>query len=92
MVFIKQLTSTEVSDASSKNSLNRRRREPRHFNNRQREALFILSGGFCQICFCVLKPNNWHPDHIIPYAKGGATSVSNGQATCATCNLAKGAK
>ena len=40
----------------------------------------------------IIKPNNWHPDHIIPYAKGGATSVSNGQATCATCNLAKGAK
>ena len=92
MVSSKQSNFDEKSNAYSKNSLNRRRREPRHFNNRQREALFILSGGFCQICFCVLEPNNWHPDHIIPYAKGGATSVSNGAATCATCNLSKGAK
>jgi 5-methylcytosine-specific restriction endonuclease McrA len=29
-------------------------------------------------------------DHVIPEAKGGATSVSNLQVTCGKCNLEKG--
>ena len=31
-------------------------------------------------------------DHIIPVAKGGATTVDNLQLLCQPCNLAKGAK
>ena len=92
MVSIKQSTRGEKSDAYSSNSLTSRRKEPRHFNNKQREALFILSGGYCQICSCVLEPNDWHPDHVVPYARGGRTCVSNGAATCAKCNLSKGSK
>jgi 5-methylcytosine-specific restriction endonuclease McrA len=33
--------------------------------------------------------DDWHADHIVPFSKGGATTVANGQVACAGCNLAK---
>lgn len=38
-----------------------------------------------------LSWDNWHCDHILPWTKGGPTTVANGQAACAECNQAKGA-
>ena len=35
---------------------------------------------------------NLHIDHIVPVSRGGATSVSNLQVLCQSCNLSKGAK
>jgi len=37
-----------------------------------------------------LSWDNWHCDHILPWIKGGPTTVANGQAACAACNQAKG--
>lgn len=33
----------------------------------------------------------WHCDHKLAWSKGGKTTVENGQVTCPSCNLAKGA-
>ncbi len=63
----------------------------RHFNNAEREALYIAAGARCQICGDRLT-SNWEPDHIIPFSEGGITDVTNGQATCRPCNRAKGAR
>ena len=30
-----------------------------------------------------------HIDHIEPHARGGATTIDNGQGLCAACNLPK---
>ncbi|NMD57475.1 MULTISPECIES: HNH endonuclease [Tsukamurella] len=30
-----------------------------------------------------------HTDHVVPHAKGGATTLDNGQGLCAACNYAK---
>ena len=30
-----------------------------------------------------------HIDHIEPHARGGATTIDNGQGLCAACNLSK---
>ena len=63
----------------------------RHFNNAEREALYIAAGGLCAICGITLD-ELWEPDHIIPFSDGGMTDVTNGQATCRPCNRRKGAR
>ena len=64
----------------------------RHFNTEERQALYIVAGGKCQICNCFSDEINWEPDHIIPFSKGGKTDVVNGQALCLSCNRKNGAK
>jgi|GEM_PF-3570905 len=61
----------------------------RNFSSKQRRYLFILSGGVCSICGQAVD-QKLHADHVHPFSKGGATTLSNGQALCASCNLAKG--
>lgn len=63
----------------------------RNFNTRQRTALFLLAQGRCFRCNEPLAPS-FHADHILPFSKGGATEVQNGQALCPTCNLKKSDK
>jgi superfamily II DNA or RNA helicase len=61
----------------------------RAFTSRQRAALYLASQGECASCGKELE-QGWHGDHQMPYSKGGATDVLNGQALCPTCNLRKG--
>lgn len=61
----------------------------RHFNTRERVALYLAANGNCATCGTELQPG-WHGDHITPYSAGGPTDVANGQALCPTCNLKKG--
>lgn len=63
----------------------------RNFSKKQKQILYLFSGGLCQSCGEKL-PANWHADHKEPYAKGGETDVINGQALCPKCNLSKGVK
>lgn len=63
----------------------------RLFNRQQKLALYWLAQGKCESCGARL-PENWHADHIKPFAKEGQTDVSNGQALCPDCNLKKGSK
>ncbi len=61
----------------------------RWFSKRQRQILFFVAGGKCQLCGRTLS-KNFHADHIRPFSKGGKTITLNGQALCSNCNLAKG--
>lgn len=61
----------------------------RFFNPRQRQALWIIANGRCQMCDIELQ-TDWHADHVIPHSKGGPTDVINGQALCPPCNVKKG--
>jgi hypothetical protein len=63
----------------------------RNFNEAERAAIFIASGGNCQICGIELD-DTWEADHIIPFSKGGETSILNGQALCQKCNREKADK
>lgn len=62
----------------------------RRFFNRQEKAAIAANAGWkCEICAQPLA-DGWHADHRIPYSKGGATDVVNGQALCPPCNIKKG--
>ena len=62
----------------------------RRFFNRQEKAAIAANAGWkCEICAQPLT-DGWHADHRIPYSKGGATDVVNGQALCPPCNIKKG--
>lgn len=54
-----------------------------------RQMVWRRDGGRCVQCGADV---NLHFDHIIPVAKGGATTVENIQILCAPCNLSKGAR
>jgi 5-methylcytosine-specific restriction endonuclease McrA len=61
------------------------------FRGKLREAVWHKSGGQCHYCHTSLSKNNWQADHYVPVAQGGRTVLSNGVASCAPCNLSKGA-
>ncbi len=73
--------------------------EQRAFSEAQRIAIYLRDGGICKMCRDCGKPENecvapwddFHADHIIPYSKGGLTTIENGQVLCSAHNLAKGA-
>ena len=69
--------------------------ETRGFSSEQRLAIFKKNEGKCQIKLRCdgedrLAWDSWHADHILPYSKGGKTTVSNGQVSCVSCNTSKG--
>ncbi|MER2623573.1 MAG: HNH endonuclease signature motif containing protein [Accumulibacter sp.] len=63
----------------------------RAFNRLQRRVLAWRAGGRCQLCGALLD-RQFHADHVVAFARGGATTSDNGQALCARCNLRKGSR
>lgn len=64
----------------------------RRFSRKQRIALYLAAGGRCQGCGRLLVGWHFEADHIVPFAKGGRTEITNGRALCARCNRTKGDK
>ncbi len=60
--------------------------ETRGFSNEQRIVIWRRDGGICQICGANVQFDDFHADHIEPYAAGGPTVVENGRCTCQSCN------
>ena len=65
------------------------RQKPR-FNKRTRELLFKDQGGRCMYCGRRMESSYFEIEHKIPEARGGSSSISNLQLTCAPCNKRKG--
>ncbi len=63
----------------------------RTFTEEQRMTIFRKYGGSCQGCGKDIKWDEFHADHIVPFIKGGKTTVANGQLLCVKCNLVKAA-
>ena len=66
----------------------------RSFTEEERLEIYRRDNSVCQLKIkCDGKQcgwGDWHADHVIPYNKGGQTTVDNGQVACPECNLAKG--
>lgn len=65
------------------------RREP---SNRLKVQVLMRDGNRCKLCGieCNDGLHNIHFDHIVPWSKGGETTLDNLQVLCSDCNLAKG--
>ena len=61
---------------------------PRRFGKSQRMAIYLNSDGKCQLAKRRSR-SVFHADHIVPWSKGGPTTLSNAQALCSSCNLSK---
>lgn len=60
---------------------------------RVRRVIWERDGGVCMKCGKKLDKRNFHVDHIIPLAKGGAEwDLNNLELSCPECNLTKGDK
>lgn len=64
----------------------------RAFDETQRRVIYRKYNGHCQICNKKCDWDNYHADHIVPWSRGGTSTVDNGQLLCPECNLKKGAK
>jgi 5-methylcytosine-specific restriction endonuclease McrA len=64
----------------------------RAFTDEQRVTMFRKYKGICQRCSKEIKWDEFNADHIVPFSKGGKTTIANGQLLCASCNITKGAK
>jgi len=66
----------------------------RIFSEEQRVTIFRKDGGICKVkkmCSGIkCEWDAWEADHIVPWSRGGKTSVENGQVACSACNASKG--
>ena len=64
----------------------------RNPSNRLKVQVLMRDGNRCRLCGveCNDGLHNIHFDHIVPWSKGGETTLDNLQVLCSDCNLAKG--
>lgn len=57
-----------------------------------RNLVWLRDGGVCHLCCLPADPSNWHLDHVIPVAHGGAHLYDNVRVSHPSCNQRKGAR
>lgn len=58
---------------------------------RVREVIYARDGGICMKCGKKVSKDDFHVDHLIPVAMGGAEwDLNNLEISCKECNLQKG--
>jgi predicted Zn-ribbon and HTH transcriptional regulator len=62
----------------------------RNPSERLKVQVLMRDGNKCRLCGVTLIGDNIHFDHIIPWSKGGETTLENLQILCDIHNLAKG--
>lgn len=64
----------------------------RQFDADEKRTMYERQDGKCALCGEACELSEMHGDHIIPWSKGGKTTLENGQMLCTLCNLKKGNK
>ena len=80
----------EISENDNTSSVKHKtKRDP---SDRLKVQVLMRDGNRCRICGveCSGGLHNIHFDHIIPWSKGGETTLDNLQVLCSACNEAKG--
>lgn len=80
----------EISENDNTSSIKHKtKRDP---SDRLKVQVLMRDGNRCRICGveCSDGLHNIHFDHIIPWSKGGETTLENLQVLCSACNEAKG--
>lgn len=80
--FLKESLFAAIPDLAPKDT-------KRNFDEAQRQVIFRRDKGICQNCGTKCEWNAWEADHVIPWNRGGQTTVSNGQVLCPSCNASK---
>jgi hypothetical protein len=57
-----------------------------------RNAVVERDGYRCHICTEAVDPDDIHIDHVIPFVKGGPTTLENLRVAHSVCNLRKGGR
>lgn len=78
--------------SSNTNTISKKHKTPREPSSRLKVQVLMRDGNRCRLCGveCNDGLHNIHFDHIIPWSKGGETTLENLQVLCSDCNLAKG--
>ena len=61
----------------------------RAFDVDEKRTMYTRQGGLCALCGKPYDFEDMHGDHIVPWVKGGKTTLDNGQMLSITCNLKK---
>lgn len=61
----------------------------RTFDESDKITMYHRQGGRCAMCDLPFDLKDMQGDHIIPWSRGGRTTLENGQMLCRTCNLKK---
>lgn len=69
-----------------------RKLSSRAFSNSDRQTKYAQQQGNCIICGEHFEIDQMHADHILPWSKGGRTTLDNCQMLCTEDNLRKGAQ
>lgn len=62
----------------------------RAFSQSEKRQKYEAQGGNCPVCGLHFKIEEMEADHIVPWSKGGHTSLDNCQMLCKKCNREKG--
>ncbi len=93
--FVEIANGEEAFDQSEKTlkpKTKKNRRNQRQPNWRQRFIVMTRDKSKCRLCGSSPATDSsiiFHIDHIIPWAKGGETTIENLQTLCSKCNIGK---
>lgn len=88
--FVRWANEGEMSLAPKASERTFNSRTPRKVNWRLRALVLMRDGACCRLCGAAPHDGaKLHVDHIVPWSKGGETTIENLQILCNVCNIGK---